>query len=141
MPTVKICIEVPEGARVMLNGVPANELAGASATTGNPLEKYWNEYLSQNGRKVFRAAARLEDFRGPGYTFDDIAANLSITYESVKSMHRSTGRTAKRWRKEQDVDEPIKLVWDDYEWDSSQDGQRTRYHLPPGVTDAILELP
>lgn len=141
MPTVNISIEVPEGARVTLNGVPVGDLVGASATTDDPLEKYWNEYLSQNGRKVFRAAARLEDSQGPGYTLDDIAANLSITYESVKSMHRSTGRTAKRWRKEQGVDEPIKLVWDDYEWDFSQDGQRTRYYLPPSVADAILELP
>lgn len=36
------------------------------------------------------AAARIEDFQGPpGFTFEDPASNLSVTYETVKSWHRT----------------------------------------------------
>lgn len=140
MPTVTISIDLPEGAKISINGVPADQPESLTATV-DPIETYWSEYLSPNGRKVFKAAARIEDHQGPGYTFEDIARNLSVTYESVKSMHRSTGRTAKRWRHEQGTDEPVKLFWVDYIWDDSHAGRRTTYRLAPGVASAILDLP
>jgi len=37
------------------------------------VERYWSEYLSDNGRSLYRAAAELERAQGPGYTLGDIA--------------------------------------------------------------------
>lgn len=135
-----ISIDVPDGTRVSIKGVEgASVEADASAPSATDLiEKYWDDYLSDNGRKVFETAARIEDVHGPGYTLEDIAHTLSIDYESVKSMHRSTGRTAKRWRRDEGTDVPIELLWQDYSWDDSRNGHRTEYYLPPGVADAIL---
>jgi hypothetical protein len=138
MPILTISIEFPEGTTISINGSPAG-WPEPPLLAADQVEKYWSEYLTANGRKVFKAAARIEDHRGPGYTFEDLARNLSVTYESVKSMHRSTGRTAKRWRHEQGTGEPIKLFWVDYI--DSHAGKRTTYRLSPGVASAILDLP
>jgi hypothetical protein len=104
------------------------------------VEQYWRA-LSDNGREVFRAAARIESRRRSGYSLHDIAELLGTSYESVRSMHRSTGRTAKRWRRETGTEEPIRLVTEDYRWDESRKGNRTFYRLPPGVADLILKFP
>lgn len=101
--------------------------------------QYWSA-LSENGRKIFRSAAQIERRRGPGYTLDDIGEVLGLPYESVRSMHRSTGRTAKSWRRETGTEEPIKLEAESYSWDESRNGNRTAYHLPPGVADLIDKL-
>ncbi len=111
------------------------------AESGDAVERYWREYLSDNARKIYGAAARIENFRGPGYTLEDIAQNLSLDYESVRSIHRTSGRTAKVWREETGTDEPIRLIDCDYEWDEAHEGMRTTYQLPPGVADAIERAP
>lgn len=100
---------------------------------------YWRA-LSENGRKVFGAASTIERERGPGYTFDDIGEVLDLPYESVKSMHRSTGRTARRWRANTGTEEPIRLEPEGYGWDDSREGNRTSYRMPVGVADVIQEL-
>ena len=100
-------------------------------------EKYWRDYLSDNARKVYGAAARIETVRGPGYTLEDIAQTLSLTYESVRSMHRTSGRTAKKWRDDTGTEEPIRLIEGEYEWSESHGGMRTAYRLPHGVAEAI----
>jgi hypothetical protein len=104
------------------------------------VERYWHA-LSDNGRKIFGAAARIESRRSSGYSFDDIAEVLGISYESVRSMHRSTGRTAKSWRRETGTEEPIRLEAKDYRWDEPRKGNRTFYRLSSGVADLILEFP
>ncbi|HEU4905227.1 MAG TPA: hypothetical protein VFT19_03825 [Solirubrobacterales bacterium] len=105
----------------------------------NRVSEYWLA-LSENGRKVFGAASTIERERGPGYTFDDIGEVLDLPYESVKSMHRSTGRTARRWRLNTGTEEPIRLEPEDYGWDDSREGNRTTYRLPVGVADVVHEL-
>lgn len=140
-PILNIALDLPEGTRVSIQGLEGVHVESDTSSPGfDPVTKYWEEYLSDNGRKVFGAAAGLEDLRGSGYTFEDIAQHLSLDYESVKSMHRSTGRTAKRWRQDQGSEPPIRLVYDEYLRDPARDVHRTTYHLEPGVADAILAL-
>ena len=135
--TISITITLPEGA-----SVDVAEASVSAAETSLPVrvEKYWNR-LSDNGKRVFAAAARIEDFTEAGFTFDDIAENLSITYESVKSMHRTAGRTARKWREETGTEPPVDLVdMGEYGWKQERGGQRTVYRLPEGVADLILDL-
>ena len=103
------------------------------------VERYWSA-LSDNGRAIFGAAAAIESEHGPGYTLEDIAEHLDLDYESVRSMHRSTGRTAKAWRRDSGTEEPIRLEWERYDWDESRGGRRTSYRLPSGVADLVNEL-
>lgn len=136
MPTIELTFKVPEGTSVTISGLEAATVEGSEVDL---LERYWRA-LSDNGRKIFGAAARIENHAGPGYTLEDIAENLSLTYESVRSMHRSTGRTAKAWRRDTGTEEPIKLEWKDYDWDESRGGNRTTYRLPVGCAEAIKKL-
>jgi hypothetical protein len=125
---------VPEGFGV------AAELVQVETSRDDAVARYWHDYLSDNGRKIYGAAANIEAFGGPGYTLEDLAENLSLTYESVRSMHRTTGRTARVWRENTNTEPPIELRWQDYDHDERHGGMRTTYHLPPDVADAILEL-
>ncbi len=101
---------------------------------------YWRHYLSNNSRKIFQAAARIEELTGSGFTLEDIASNLSLEYESVRSLHRTSGRTAKKWREEKRVPAPIRL--DELDYPETADGmpRRTRYRLPVGVADVVVGL-
>lgn len=112
----------------------------AVSTDDPPLDVYWRDYLSDNGRRLYRAAANIELYRGPGFTFDDIAEALSVTYESARSFHRTSGRSAKRWRDDTGTEEPIRLDWDEYRSDDERGGMRTVYHLPPGVAESVQRL-
>src|SRR6266511_2304774 len=122
MPEVTITISVPEGTTINIAGV---ESALDPATVPWQIEppdwvgRYWQQYLSNNGRKVFGQAARHERRYGPGYTLEELAHELSIDYESIKSYHRSAGRSAKRWRNETGMPEPIRLEVLDYGWDET----------------------
>jgi hypothetical protein len=136
MPTLEIKLTVPEGTTISICADGA-EIGSSNTDTGDTIERYYRDYLSPNARKVYWAAARIELHNGPGYTLEDIAANISQTYESVRaetvrSQHRTSGRTAKRWREENGTEAPIRLIgtWDD-------DGQHNRYELPPGVAAAV----
>lgn len=141
MPTLEIKFTVPEGTKVTIVGVDGAILTDGQVAAGDVVERYWNDYLSDNARKIYGAAARLENFRGPGYTLEDIAQSLSLDYESVRSIHRTSGRTAKVWREETGTDEPIRLIDCDYDWDEAHEGMRTTYQLPPGVADAVEHAP
>jgi hypothetical protein len=50
------------------------------------VERYWSEYLSDNGRSLYRAAAELERAQGPGHTLGDIADHMGIAYASAQSI-------------------------------------------------------
>lgn len=135
MPTLEFKITVPEGTTVTIAG-----LEGAAATTPVmtqevAVERYWRDYLSDNTRKLFRQAAAIETFRGPGYTLEDIAQHLSLDYESVRSFAQTQGRTARRWRDKTGTPEPIRLEAENY--DEAGSGMRTSYHLPQGVAETI----
>jgi hypothetical protein len=119
---------------------PAEDREAVADADYSRVDEYWSA-LSDNGRRVFRAAAQIEERRGPGYTLDDIAEVLGISVASVRSMHRSTGRTARSWRSHTGTEAPIELVVQSYGWDPDRRGNRTRYRLPPGVADAITGLP
>lgn len=141
MPILEITLNLPEGTRVEIAGL--ENLASDKGDAGDKaIRRYFNEYLSNNGRKVFGAAARIEDFHGrPGFTLDDVAENLSVTYATVKSWHRTTGRSAKRWRRETGTTEPIRFEWIDYSPVDEAGGQRTIYRLPEHVAAVIRDLP
>lgn len=133
---ITITLNVPDGTSLEVAEChePAAVLSQADA-----VKKYWQEYLSSNGRKVYRAAANIETLpaKGPGYTFEDIAATLSITYESAKSMHRTSGRSARKWRDDTGTEEPIRLERIDYVEVDENHSERTMYQLPPGIADEI----
>jgi hypothetical protein len=145
MPTLEIKLTVPEGTKVTIVGADgATVLSDGGADDGDAIERYWRDYLSPNARKVYWAAARIERFNGADsvYTLEDIAQNISqdiesVQYETVRSRHRTSGRTAKRWREENGTEEPIRLIEASYDWDEASQGMRSRYKLPPGVASAI----
>jgi hypothetical protein len=141
MPTLEIKLTVPEGTTVRVSGMDAPEVT-VTTSLDDPVERYFNDYLSNNGRKVYGAAARIEDFRGrPGFTFEDLARNLRVDYETVKSWHRTAGRAAKRWRKETGTQEPIRFDWIEYKEFDAGAGERTAYRLPQDVAEIIRTLP
>lgn len=141
MPTLEIRLTVPEGTAVQVVGL-GREGIEIAAPIENPVERYFNDYLSNNGRKVFSAAALIEDFRGrPGFTLEDLARNLSVDYDTVKSWHRTTGRAAKRWRTDTATQEPIRFDWIDYGEVQPGGGERTTYRLPRDVATIVKDLP
>jgi hypothetical protein len=138
MPTVEIRLTVPEGTNISV----ITEGTDVQTTSAEDVERYWLNYLSGNARKIYWAAARIEMDGGSGFTLDDIASNISQTTESVeaetvRSFHRTSGRTAKVWREENGTDEPIRLIEDNYKWDEAHGGMRTLYRLPPGVAEKV----
>jgi hypothetical protein len=140
MPTTTITLilqlDVPEGTTVSI----AQPVQMGTAERG-AVERYFSDYLSDNGRRVFRAAAELDARSPEPYSLEAIAEHAGIDYASIQSMHRSTGRTAKRWEKETGTPAPFRLEHDDrYEWDEEKQGMRTTYRLDEGVADAILAL-
>ena len=141
MPTLELKLTVPDGTKIAISGLDGAMIVPDDVAREDHIDRYWREYLSDNARKVYGAAARIENFREPGYTLEDIAQNLSITYESVRSMHRTSGRTAKKWREDTGTVAPIRLVDGPYEWSEEHGGMRTAYHLPPGVADVIEDAP
>jgi hypothetical protein len=83
--TLAIKLTVPEGRKVTIVGSDGTTLLSeGGADDGDAVERYWRDYLSPDARKVYWAAARIELFSGPGYTLEDIAQNISQTYESVR---------------------------------------------------------
>jgi hypothetical protein len=141
MPTLEIKLTVPEGTTVQIVSFDGNVLAAAPPDQHDSVARYWSDFLSDNARKIYGAAARIESVKGPGYTLEDIAHNLSLDYQSVRSIHRTSGRTAKLWREATGTDEPIRLIDCDYEWRAEHDGMRTTYQLPPGIAEAIAHAP
>lgn len=143
MPTIEIRITLPEGTDVKVEQLDPGQAAPRELQPGpasEPIATYWRTYLSDNARKVFRTAARIEEVTGPGFTFDDIARSLRVTHDTVQSWHRTTGRTAKRWRADTNTQEPVHLEEVDYAWRENVAGMRTSYRLPAGVEERIREL-
>jgi hypothetical protein len=140
-PTFQLTLTVPEGTTVTIASLESPMIVRSSVTLEQAVEDYWRQYLSDNSRKVYGAAARIEEVRGAGYTLDDIAQTLSLTYESVRSLHRTSGRTARKWRAEKGVDPPIRLVAIAYPETDTGTRRRTLYQLPPGVADIVVNLP
>lgn len=142
----QITVIVPKGISVVVveeDGTPA---APPSTTPSSPVrteevERYWREFLSESGKKIFATAALIERQSGPGFTLDAIAANRSIDYESAKAWHRNAGRTAKRWREETGTEEPIRLLeTGEYGWRPEYSGDRTTYRLTPGIAQIVIDL-
>jgi hypothetical protein len=133
---ITLTLNVPDGTTFE---VAESQKPAAPAPMSDAVKKYWQEYLSSNGRKIYRAAANIETLptKGPGYTFEDVAAALSITYESAKSMHRTSGRSARKWRDDTGAQEPIRLEEIEYVEVDENHSQRTTYRLPPGIAEEI----
>ena len=146
MPTISITIriEVPDDAEVTIerdDDAPAPDVvAEAEAPSSQPVlsaevERYWRVYLSDNGRELYGAAAAIERESGPGYTLNDIASRMGREYAGAQSIHRTTGRSARKWHDDTGTDAPIQLVWLDYDWVEAEGGMRTSYRLPVGVAE------
>jgi hypothetical protein len=112
--------------------------AGGSAE--EDVARYWNDYLSDNGRALYAASAEVERDSGTGFTLDDVADRMGRAYGSAQSIHRTTGRAARKWKEDTGKEPPIRLDWLDYTWDDSQHGMRTRYRLPENVAAQIEPL-
>ncbi len=137
MPKLIITLDLPEGTTVSLNSEAGIEVSPESSR--DHVEEYWTDYLSPSGRKLYRAAAGIEDTRGPGFSLEDIARHLSVDYESIKSYHRNSGRTAARWEREKGTPAPVQLIFDgNYGPQEGAEGWRSRYTLPKGVGDKVL---
>lgn len=113
---------------------------GAVAIDPEQVERYFSHYLSENGRRLYAAAGRIEQQPGPAYTLGEIATALDIDHSSAQSYHRSSGRAARRWKEDTGTEAPIRLVEVGYEWVPEENGMRTRYWLPAGVADIITNL-
>jgi hypothetical protein len=141
MPTLHIALTVPEGTTVEITGLEEAGAAAPPVASKEAVLRYWKA-LTNNGRKLYGAAARIEQMEGAGYTFEDIGSNLSITHSSVLAVYRNVCRTATAWVHDSGLtDPPIRLVEIDYPQTSTGVGRRTRYQLPPGVADLIADLP
>jgi hypothetical protein len=132
--TIRITIEVPDGATVSVTTADADDDQTWVAT-------YWCDYLSANGRRLYEAAAEVELTQGPGFTLDQVADQMGDTsYATAQSIHRTTGRTAKRWWNDTGEEAPIQLVAVGYDWSDERAGMRTTYRLPEGVANEIATL-
>lgn len=137
---ITIELNVPDGTEVNISHVDQEDAAAPVAPDADQVERYFRHYLSDHGRKLYGAAALLEDHRGPGYTLSDVAKSLSIDYPRAQSFHRTSGRSARRWRDDTGTDAPIRLLDMSYDWVEDENGMRTRYQFPPGVPKIIKRL-
>lgn len=139
MPTLEITITVPAGTAVVVNGL-SGSLPQSSLPLEAAVELYWRQYLSDNTRRLFRAAANHETLWGAGYSLADLAQTLSVDYETVRSYQQTSGRIARKWREDQGAEAPIRLR--SHEYHAEPGGQmRTIYGLPEGVASIIETLP
>ncbi len=137
---IAITIEHPKGSTVEVSG-GAPTVTESTSASPTSVETYFLHFLSANGRKVFRAAAELDDASEEPYSLEDIAERLGEPYPSVVSMYRSTGRTAKRWRNETGLTEPPFTLEDrGYPETDDRSGNRTIYRLTDGAAEQILGL-
>jgi hypothetical protein len=140
MPIITIQISVPDSTEVVVSEQAHDSEAGPASCDPEEVERYFRNFLSDNGRKLYAAAARIEQDKGPDYTLSDIAANLSIEYGSAQSWHRSSGRSARRWKNETGTEPPVRLWYLSYDWVEEEQGMRSRYQLPPGVAEIVVDL-
>lgn len=136
MATVRLTIEieVPEGAEVRVTHVEE------SGEARDSLLEFWQYYLRPNAQRFYRAAAVFEEAEGPGFTLEDVASAMSVTYESAKSYHRNAGRSARRWREEKGEEAPIRLISTDYGPRGTESKWRTKYRLPEGVAGRVADM-
>jgi hypothetical protein len=135
--TITLTIDIPDGSDVHLETEHDDAAGAVEVPDPQQVKDYWSHYLSDNGRRLYRASAVLERHQGP-FTLSELAQAMSITYESVQSYHRTSGRSARRWRDDHNVEAPIRLDDLAYKWVAAEDGMRTTYQLPPGVADLIV---
>ena len=57
--TIEIRITIPDGAQISIEEVDTSRPL-EPAPPAEQIKTYWRQYLSDNGRKVYRAAARVE---------------------------------------------------------------------------------
>jgi hypothetical protein len=144
MPTITITLDVPHGTTVSVRESPDQELTPEAGTVSSKqlsgaVQRYWNSYLSDNGRELYAAAAAIEAETGEQFTLEDVADRMGREYASAQSVHRTTGRSARRWRQDIGSEPPVRLDWVDYQRESNG-GMRTHYRLPAGVADEIVKF-
>lgn len=138
MPTIAIRIDIPEGSTIHVEREDDVATTGDYVPSPEEVQRYWEHFLSDNGRSLYRAAAEVEQSRGPGFTLNDVANQMGLEYASAQSIHRTTGRASRKWADQSGHEGPIRLDWNDYSWDEGEHGMRTTYSLPEGIADQIL---
>jgi hypothetical protein len=132
---ISLRIAVPDNADV---GVPTIAMSVPAGT--DPVEAFWLG-LGVTARKVFRTAALIETSKGPGYTFDDIAASMSVDHQTVLAYNRNCARTAKAWEERTATKAPIKFTLDDYRPIEGDSGPERSILRLGALAERILELP
>lgn len=139
MSQVTITINIPEGAEINISG--AADLSGSDdALDRRAITRYFSVYLSDNGRRLFRAVAKVQLTDGPGFTFDDVAKQLGESYGTTLSLHRTSGRAARKWHDDTGSKAPIGLAVLSYEWVPEVEGMRTRYEMRKDLADIIARF-
>lgn len=134
-----LLIEIPDGAQVTVDTTgPALSTEPSDAAAS--VERYWRDYLSDNGRNFYGAVAAVEGSNGPGFTLNQVADEMGVSHSSALSIHRTTGRPAKRWRADTGTEAPIHLIDLEYTWFPEHNGMRTTYRLPDGIAEAIRQF-
>jgi hypothetical protein len=133
MAQITITIDIPDAATVDVSSDTAGEQPEVDE---QQVRAYWLA-LSENARKVFGGAAKLEVKHGPGYTLHEIADETGEPYEAVKSYHRNSGRTARVWRRDQGSEPAFGLLAIGH--DPAYPGQ-SKYRLPEGVAEIVASL-
>jgi hypothetical protein len=137
MPRLIITLDLPEGTTVSFESQGGVDVSSESGR--DPVEEYWTDYLKPNGRRLYWAAASIEGALDGSFSLEDIARHLKLDYDSVKSYHRNSGRTAAKWEREKGKPPPVQLVFDgNYGPQEGAAGWRSRYRLPAGVADKVL---
>jgi hypothetical protein len=131
--SITITITVPEGSAVEIEEAPDLEV------DSELIKRFFEHYLSDNGRTVFLAAARCERQADQSFSFEDIAREAGIAYETAKSYHRNSGRSARRWRDDTRSEAPVRLLEKGYDWDADRRGMRATYRLPKGVAEVLTK--
>jgi hypothetical protein len=141
VPTITITIDIPDGSSVQFGGSSPAASTGSSPTPNEIVDRYWNDYLSDNGRRLYAAAARAElAAEDDAFTLENVAEQMGVEYATAQSIHRTAGRGARVWREETGLEPVIRLDNEDYRYDAAHEGMRSTYRLPEGIADQIVHL-
>jgi len=135
MAQITITIDVPDTATVAVEAPEPQAPEGGSSTLEDRVHDYW-EFITDNGRKLFGAMAKLEVESGE-FTFDEVAEHLGEPLEAIQAYNRNAGRGASVWKRDTGSDAPIYAIAQ-----GLQPGRRRArmFRLPDGVAEIVVRL-
>jgi hypothetical protein len=132
----------PKGFDAEAAGAINTDLDAKAASTPHPngTALYWSDYLGDDARVLYAAAAAVERDHGPGYPMKAVAEKMGENYESAEAIRQSTQDAGRRWFRNTGVAAPIDLIVTGYEWDHDQGASRPVYQLPDGAAAEIASF-